>query len=121
MYLGDIVTKELYAEYLQSGVWKKFRRKAMRRSGGFCELCGESAHCVHHWAYPKDLEYDNTRFHVALCNSCHDIIHAWVGVLSWNTNNYKLRRITPERREALAAYRRALQDWQCEQWEVANG
>lgn len=64
-----------YIKYLNSNTWKKLRKKAYKRANGKCELCEETAECVHHIKYPKNLSKDNLNNLLVCCHNCHDKQH----------------------------------------------
>lgn len=67
---------EYYSEYLNSSEWKVKRKKVLKRSGGFCEGCGDNlATDIHHISY-KHMGNEFLFELVALCSSCHERIHS---------------------------------------------
>ena len=64
-----------YARYLESGTWKRLRRRALKRDKGLCRACKEPAQVVHHIRYPKTLGQEKLEWLYSLCVSCHDEIH----------------------------------------------
>ena len=70
-----------YAEFLQTGFWKKLRTKVFVRSEGLCEVChNERAWQVHHMFYPSKREETSLNDLVAVCEECHKTIHETHGV-----------------------------------------
>lgn len=73
--VGPRWTKENYAEYLKTDIWKERADSARSRANGRCWTCNfKGALEVHHRTYdnvgresPDDL--------VALCSPCHTAIH----------------------------------------------
>lgn len=61
-----------YAEYLQSELWSRIRRRVLSRDGWKCRVCQEQANEIHHWDYSeKTLLGENIGGLVALCRLCH--------------------------------------------------
>lgn len=67
-----------YVAYLAAPDWRERRNQAMERAGGRCEICARPAVDVHHRTYrnvgaepPQDL--------LAVCRSCHSVIHGHTG------------------------------------------
>lgn len=59
-----------------NGFYKVARDKAMKRSNGLCQLCGQrSATEAHHWAehYPIHITSDDL---TCLCQHCHTVATA---------------------------------------------
>jgi len=67
--------KQLYAEYLKSSTWHRFRLKVLERELGRCQACAAQATVVHHIRYPKILGEERLEWLYALCARCHDEIH----------------------------------------------
>jgi len=63
-----------YDEYLQSDLWRRIRKKAMRANDRQCVLCGATATEVHHTDYSEEtLLGKNPDALLPLCNTCHAI------------------------------------------------
>lgn len=61
-----------YADYLNSPLWKKIRKRVLRRSKHRCEVCGGVAKQVHHRSYTNQtLLGRRDDFLVAVCGDCH--------------------------------------------------
>jgi hypothetical protein len=61
-----------YAEYLQSALWRKIRRRVLERDEGLCRICGGRATQVHHRTYHYDVIVGkNDEACVSLCARCH--------------------------------------------------
>lgn len=73
------MTKEQYAEYLNSEEWWQRRTRVLERSNGLCEGCrNDEATDVHHLTYAH--AGDEFLFElVALCAPCHERIHGGTG------------------------------------------
>ena len=73
------VSKEEYAEYLQSEEWWERRTLVMERAAGLCEGCRKAEPVdVHHLTYTHvtcELLYELA----ALCASCHERAHGGQG------------------------------------------
>jgi 5-methylcytosine-specific restriction endonuclease McrA len=73
---GQSYYQQAHAAYLKSREWKERRELVMQRSNGTCEGCRlKSASEVHHLTY---INWGNEFLFelVALCENCHDRIHA---------------------------------------------
>ena len=64
-----------YVKYLESRTWKRKRRKALKRDGGKCVMCGEHADHVHHREYPEKLGTEPVESLTSLCSECHRKLH----------------------------------------------
>lgn len=64
----------MYAEYLASEHWKKFREYVMYFWGGKCALCANKASDVHHNNYDRKWQELLTDA-VPLCRDCHKSFH----------------------------------------------
>ena len=59
-------------EYLESPLWRKIRRRVIKRDGGVCALCPAKATEVHHHSYEYEVIIgQNDRDLIALCSACH--------------------------------------------------
>jgi len=67
--------KKKYNDYLKSPEWEKLKNTALKKANNICELCGKSAHVVHHKSYPGNFKNDNLDNLLVLCNKCHYKIH----------------------------------------------
>jgi len=64
-----------YAEYLQSELWTKIRRKGFACKGGTCVCCSRSANLLHHRSYGiETLTGKNIGSLIPMCKDCHDYI-----------------------------------------------
>jgi len=69
------MTKETYAEYLQSEHWKTTRTAAIRRAGYRCQLCNAEGELhVHHRTYER-IEKERASDLIVLCANCHQTFH----------------------------------------------
>lgn len=60
-----------YSDYLKSTLWKHIREAKLAAASN-CELCGGSAHIVHHQRYSRAaLSGEKTDLLVSLCHRCH--------------------------------------------------
>jgi len=65
-----------YTEYLRHPRYRAVRAKAIERSGGVCEMCGERPVTeVHHLRYPEWGTFDTVDNLLAVCHECHCEIH----------------------------------------------
>lgn len=61
-----------YNEYLFSLLWKKIRKRVLKRDKCRCKLCGKRAECVHHIKYElANLSGRSLKNMVSLCHDCH--------------------------------------------------
>lgn len=74
------LTKESYAKYLETPVWKEIRRKVLTLKGKKCEKCGTTTNLnVHHTVYSKKVLAGKTlRGLRVVCRQHHEEIHALV-------------------------------------------
>jgi len=64
-----------YDQYLETRHWRRVRKKALRRAGDHCQLCGKNNGLnVHHNSYDR-LGHERKSDVVALCVECHRIFH----------------------------------------------
>lgn len=65
-----------YAGYLSSESWRRARKRALSRAGGFCQRCRcSSRHLqVHHLTYDRlGQEYESDL--LVVCGTCHEDLH----------------------------------------------
>lgn len=63
---------------LSPAQWDAVRRDAYRRAGGRCMICGaENARLEAHerWVYDEERQIQKLNDVVAVCRSCHEVIH----------------------------------------------
>ena len=66
---------EDYKEYLKSKHWQRTRRKALKRYGYKCMICGRKDNLqVHHNSY-KNLKHEKKNDLIVLCSYHHRLIH----------------------------------------------
>jgi len=75
----DVTLKEMgfatYKDYLKSDLWKRIRRKVLKRDKETCEICHCKGNQVHHSRYHKnDLTGKNLNFLHTICGDCHEKI-----------------------------------------------
>jgi hypothetical protein len=64
-----------YDEYLKSPLWRKIRRRVLKRDNHKCKRCSGKATVVHHRDYtPEVLRGDADHLLVSLCDGCHHVI-----------------------------------------------
>jgi hypothetical protein len=74
-----------YVGYLSSKLWKRIKRRVLKRDGRTCRCCGGAANLVHHRTYTREVlagEDDEQLF--SICEGCHDHIH-WDDLGVWRT------------------------------------
>lgn len=65
-----------YEDYLRSPLWRKIRRRVLRRDNNACRRCEGAADRVHHRKYTKAvLEGSDDDYLVSVCEGCHESIH----------------------------------------------
>lgn len=73
---GHHAWRKAYAEYLQSGVWKRRRHEVILRAGGHCLLCQSTQRLeVHHVNYER-VGDENPEDLRVLCHPCHVAQHS---------------------------------------------
>ena len=73
---NDVMLMDYQEEYLPSKLWKRIRRRVLKRDNKTCTYCGGGATVVHHRSYERDvMEGKADHMLVSLCNACHDYIH----------------------------------------------
>lgn len=67
-----------YAVYLQSPLWKRIRKRILKRDEHLCRDCGREAKHVHHLSYAPLVMFgrDDSKL-LSLCVSCHDARHPY--------------------------------------------
>lgn len=72
---GKQSRKEWYQKYLRSDHWQETRKKALKRAGYKCQVCGCNKNLqVHHNTY-KNIWHEDPTDLVVLCYKCHKIFH----------------------------------------------
>lgn len=72
----DVTLMDYQNGYLQSKLWKKIRRRILKRDKRICVFCGAAAELVHHRNYEREtLEGKSDNALVSLCTGCHSYIH----------------------------------------------
>ena len=67
--------KEIYHKYLKSNKWLKKKRRALKRAGYKCQVCGYNKNLqVHHNTYER-IYHEHKQDLVVLCWKCHAIFH----------------------------------------------
>ena len=74
---GERSNQISYQEYLQTDHWKIVKKRAIKRAGYRCQLCGKADIPleVHHNKY-DNLWAENLKDLIALCKECHERYHA---------------------------------------------
>ena len=63
---------------LPQGAWDIVRKRAYARAGGKCMICGAPTSRLEaheQWAYDDDTHIQSLNNIVAVCRSCHEVIH----------------------------------------------
>jgi hypothetical protein len=64
-----------YRDYLASPLWRRIRRRVLKRDGKRCARCGGEAVVVHHRSYaPRVLDGLADEWLASLCEGCHHIV-----------------------------------------------
>jgi hypothetical protein len=67
--------KMAHADYLKTPLWKRIRKRILKRDNNICQLCGNRASVVHHRSYDNDVLLGTNDNHlISLCNECHEKI-----------------------------------------------
>jgi 5-methylcytosine-specific restriction endonuclease McrA len=74
--LGYVEHMDYHTEYLQSALWRKIKRRVLKRDSKICMLCSGEGTIVHHCSYDQEvLKGDADHLLVTVCEGCHNIIH----------------------------------------------
>ena len=62
---------------LPTELWDKIRRDAYARAKGKCMICGSAGRLEAHerWSYDEEKALQKLQTVVAVCRSCHEVIH----------------------------------------------
>jgi hypothetical protein len=72
----DVTLMDYHTEYLQSNLWRKIKRRVLKRDGHTCQLCEGKGNVVHHKSYERNvLEGAADNLLITLCEGCHNIVH----------------------------------------------
>lgn len=72
-----------YEDYLQSDEWKELREQVMQRDNFRCRICGMGANQAHHHKYPKKGWFNDSCDNcIAICTTCHELVHGKHGALT---------------------------------------
>jgi hypothetical protein len=72
----DRVQSADYADYLKSPLWRKIKRRVLKRDGNSCRRCGAKAKRVHHRSYDDEVLAGNDDEQLSsICEGCHNFIH----------------------------------------------
>jgi hypothetical protein len=73
----DIFDKDNYhSHYLKSKLWRRIKRRILKRDNHICFRCKGEAKEVHHKSYlPSVLRGERDDQLVSLCRGCHEYIH----------------------------------------------
>lgn len=72
-----------YADYLKSPLWRKIKRRVLKRDRKACRRCGGKATRVHHRSYADVVLAGNDDEQLtSICEGCHNFIH-------FDDNGYK--------------------------------
>ena len=70
------MSKETYADYLESNHWQNLRVLCHARFDGKCVICqNESSLQCHHWLYRRTFQETTLDDLALLCDSCHAMVH----------------------------------------------
>src|SRR4051812_26103393 len=76
-----------YQEHLKTPHWHATRLSCVERAGNRCQVCGTPGACLgapgasleaHHRSYRRKGEADEVLDLIAVCRTCHAVIHAHV-------------------------------------------
>jgi 5-methylcytosine-specific restriction endonuclease McrA len=72
----SVAQKNEYPEYLKSNLWKRIKRRVLKRDGKVCQLCAGPGNVVHHRSYDAEvLQGQADYLLVTLCEGCHCLVH----------------------------------------------
>ena len=64
-----------YQEYLNTKHWQRVRKRALKRAGNRCQVCGRADNLnVHHNNYDR-VSKERKADVVVLCRACHRLYH----------------------------------------------
>ena len=70
-------------DYRASNLWKRIKRRILKRDSDLCKCCGGKATIVHHRSYALQvLEGKDDEQLASICEGCHDFIH-WDDSHAW--------------------------------------
>ena len=70
------MSKETYADYLESNHWQNLRVLCHAKFSGKCVICkSESSLQCHHWLYRRTFQETILDDLALLCDSCHAMVH----------------------------------------------
>lgn len=74
--LGEVakIDKTTFGSYYVSQEWQRTREHILARDWYECQVCGNTAECVHHLTYDR-LGRENDLDLMSLCNACHIEVH----------------------------------------------
>lgn len=73
---GDVTLMDYHSEYLKSPLWRKIKRRVLKRDNNICGSCGGIGNIVHHRSYSREVLEGNADHMLAtVCEGCHNIIH----------------------------------------------
>jgi 5-methylcytosine-specific restriction endonuclease McrA len=79
-----------YEKYMQTWQWRAMRRKAMKRAKKKCQFCQErKPKVVHHLTYDR-LFFERLTDLLALCYTCHALMHPGNEALANRTSEDEL-------------------------------
>lgn len=65
-----------YEAYRANDLWKRIRKRVVKRDKRICQSCGGEGHTVHHRSYDQPvLDGHADEFLVTVCDGCHDLVH----------------------------------------------
>ena len=69
------MNKASYKKYLRTPHWRATAKKALKRAGNKCQVCGSTYRLhVHHNTY-ENLGKERARDLCVLCKRCHELFH----------------------------------------------
>jgi 5-methylcytosine-specific restriction endonuclease McrA len=72
----DVMLQDYYSEYLRSPLWRRIKKRVLKRDGRICQSCGGTGTMVHHRSYERDvMEGKDDSMLATLCDGCHELIH----------------------------------------------
>jgi hypothetical protein len=73
---AQLLGYEDYQAYLLSPLWKRIKRRVLKRDRRICQCCKAAANIVHHRRYTREVLAGGDDSQLAsICEGCHNTIH----------------------------------------------
>jgi len=77
-----------YQEYLQTDHWKQVRKRARKRAGNHCQICGNRSKLETHHNNYDNLGHEKNSDVIVLCDSCHMLFHGKLPEIGGNGHGF---------------------------------